>query len=388
MSYVKDAVMDKKSFTALFCTMMLLFSSTYFLACGHGGSASEAGRTEKKTLSVEEKAEQIVGKMSDAQKIGQLMMIGITGKTMDQDARYMLTEFSFGNVILFDRNMETPEQVRVLNQSIRGTVLAQTGVPPLIGVDQEGGLVSRMTDYLPAMPSAEALGKGTVQEAKDWSVKTGTALKKLGFNTNFAPVVDLDSAYHRSYGKTPETVVPFAEAVISGYGSQGIHTALKHFPGIGKVKTDPHLDGDVVMISRGQLDQEDGVPFRELIGRTDPEQTFVMVSNVTYPNLDPGVPACISSKIMTDILRKSYGFTGIILTDDMEMGAMAKHYAFREMGVRAVEAGADIVLVCHDYAHGQEVYNGLLQAYRSGMLDRKMIDDKVKRIVKMKLLMQ
>lgn len=348
---------------------------------------SQANETvaDDSALTVEERAEKIVAQMSDSQKVGQLMMIGIQGTELDADGRYMLTEFPCGNLILFDRNMETAEQVKKLTQDVQRTVKETTGVPALIGINQEGGEVMRMQQYLPDMPSAEALGQESPEAAHDWAVKTGTALHDLGINTNFAPVVDLNGAYHRSYGKTPEEVVPYAEAVIHGYTETGLFTSLKHFPGIGKVKTDPHIDGDVVTLTREELNAEDGKPFRDLIQSMDQNRTFVMVSNVTFPNVDADNPACLSRTIMTDILRNEYGYRGLILSDDMEMGAMAKHYDFGDMGVRAIAAGADMVLVCHDYGHEQEVYNGLLKAYRDGRLDKSFVDEKVRRIIQTKL---
>ena len=352
-------------------------------------------------LTLEKQAEKLVSRMSDSQKIGQLLMIGIQGTTLDQDSRYMLSEFPNGNVILFDRNMKTPEQVQQLtaeiqNQvkaatgvpafiGIQNQVKAATGVPAFIGVDQEGGQVRRMETYMPDMPAAAVLGKQSPDVTYRWAVETGKSLRQMGINVNFAPVVDLDGAYQRSYGKTPEEVIPFAKAAIEGYTETGVMTSLKHFPGIGKVKTDPHLDGDLVLLNRQELDQLDGKPFRTLIDEMDADKTFVMVSNVTFPNLGQNVPACLSKVIMTDILRKSYGYQGLILTDDMDMGAMAKHYPFSEMGVKAIEAGADIVLVCQDYGHVQQVFNGLLKAYRAGTIDQKMVDEKVRHIVMVKL---
>ena len=237
---------------------------------------------------------------------------------------------------------------------------------------------------MPPMPAAAVLGQQSPAVAADWARQTGRMLKDIGFNTNFAPVVDLAGAYQRSYGNTPQEVIPFAKTVIDAYKETGIFTSLKHFPGIGKVKTDPHIDGDVVNIGRADLDVQDGKPYKDLIPQID-ETTFIMVSNVTFPMLDPNVPACLSKTIMTDVLRHDYGYQGLILTDDMEMGAMAKHYAFSEMGVKAIQAGADIILVCQDYGHEQEVYNGLLKAYRNGDLDKTMVDEKVRRIVEVKL---
>lgn len=348
-------------------------------------SAQEETALEDPVLTPKEKANRIVAQMTDSQKIGQLMMIGIYGTSLNGDSRYMLTEFPNGNVILFDRNMETLEQVKQLNADIQKTVKQSTGVPAFIGVDQEGGQVARMETYMPPMPAAAVLGQQSPAVAADWARQTGRMLKDIGFNTNFAPVVDLAGAYQRSYGNTPQEVIPFAKTVIDAYKETGIFTSLKHFPGIGKVKTDPHIDGDVVNISRADLDVQDGKPYKDLIPQID-NTTFIMVSNVTFPGLDPNVPACLSKTIMTDVLRHDYGYQGLILTDDMEMGAMAKHYAFSEMGVKAIQAGADIVLVCQDYGHEQEVYNGLLKAYRNGDLDKTMVDEKVRRIVEVKLM--
>lgn len=375
----------KKKWIAGFFTAVILGIAAGTTFCKSAVSTARPEMPEPVALTVEERADRIVAKMSDSQKIGQLMMIGIQGTDLDADGRYMMTEFPCGNLILFDRNMETPEQVKRLTGNVQKTVRETTGVPALIGIDQEGGEVMRMRQYLPNMPSAEALGQENPDAARSWAVKTGTALHDLGINTNFAPVVDLNGAYHRSYGKTPETVVPYAEAVIQGYTETGLFTSLKHFPGIGKVKTDPHIDGDVVSITHEELNAADGKPFRDLIQTMDPDRTFIMVSNVTFPQIDAENPACLSRIIMTDILRKEYGYKGLILSDDMEMGAMAKHYDFGEMGVRAIAAGADMILVCHDYGHEQQVYNGLLKAYRDGRLDKTAVDEKVKRIVLVKL---
>lgn len=365
--------------------MVILSIASWGMASGCKAQTAETQPV--KPLTLDEKVDKTVAGMTDSQKIGQLMMIGIGGTTVDNDARYMLTEFPNGNVILFDRNMNNPGQVKALNKEITAAIKDNTGVIPFIAVDQEGGAVLRMENYMPKMPSAETLGQGTLDHAKEWANTNGNALKQLGFNINFAPVVDLDGAYHRSYGKTPDKVIQYADATIQGYTNAGVKTCLKHFPGIGKVKTDPHLDGDVVNLSRTELDKEDGKPYIELFKKLNPDQTFVMVSNVTFPQIDKVNPACISPAIMTKLLQKDYGYKGLIFTDDMEMGAMAKHYSFDEMGIKAIQAGADIILVCQDYGHEQKVFNGLLKAYRNGTVDKSLVDEKVKKIVKVKMQM-
>ncbi|MGE1061724.1 glycoside hydrolase family 3 N-terminal domain-containing protein [Megasphaera paucivorans] len=334
---------------------------------------------------INEQAKQIVARMSDTQKIGQLMMIGITGPVVDIKTDRALAKYKFGNVILFDRNMQNQNQVKKLTADLQEKISINSGIFPFIALDQEGGAVLRMRSHFPEVPSEQELGRKKPSETKIWAETTGKELKEMGININFSPVVDLGLSHGRSYSDDPGVVSTYAEQACTGYKDAGILCVLKHFPGIGKAEIDPHMDGASVAVGREQLEQEDLKPFRDLIQRIDNKNMFVMVSNVTFPALDTHYPACVSEKIMTDILRNQYGYKGLILTDDMEMGAMSKHYTFSQMGVMAVKAGADIILVCHDYEHEQEVYKGLLKAYRSGELSRDKIDKKVLRIVEMKL---
>ena len=299
-----------------------------------------------------------VRSMSPQQRVGQLMMIGIQGTTVDQDAAYQIAQYHMGNVILFDRNMQSTQQVKDLNAALARQIRRQSqDIPPFIAVDQEGGFVLR--EAFPRVPSEQQLGENDdPAAARTWALTTGKKLKELGFNLNFAPVVDLGSASERSYSSDPAVVTSFALQAVQGYEEAKIWCSLKHFPGIGKVRTDPHLDGDQVAASREELLAADMKPFSDLIRQVPHDKMFIMVSNVTFPALDPQLP---------------------------EMGAMAKHYAFSDMGVMAIRAGADIVLVCHDYGHEQETYTGLLKAYENDESFRKLVDEKVTRIVRTKL---
>jgi beta-N-acetylhexosaminidase len=151
------------------------------------------------------------------------------------------------------------------------------------------------------------------------------------------------------------------------------------------VHADP-ADADRVQAGQQQLASVDFVPFQTMIQERNPENYFVMVSHLTYDALDSSSPASLSPKIITGILREQMGFKGLIITDDTEMGALSKHYDFSEIGVRAVQAGVDIVMVCHEYEHETAVYNGLLKALQSGELSTERVDASVKRIVRAKLL--
>lgn len=333
-----------------------------------------------------DKAAAAVAAMTPEERVGQLMMIGIMGPELDTAAAQQLARCPAGNIIFFDRNMVSPVQVRKLTKELRQRIEMHSGVLPFIALDQEGGRVLRMRGSFPAIPSEEDIGRtGDPAAARKWAVLTGKTLHDLGINVNLAPVVDLGSPAERSYSTDPGVVTEFAAQACQGYRDSQVWCALKHFPGIGKVKTDPHIDGDRVQADAEELRQQDIKPFADLIRRKEAANAFVMVSNVTFPALDPEWPACVSQRIMTDILRGTCGYQGLILSDDMEMGAMAKHYAFSDMGVMAIKAGADIVLVCHDYGHEKETFEGMLQAYKTDPEFQRLADEKVMRIVRTKL---
>ncbi len=344
------------------------------------------GQNHNEPYSVSEQAKELAQTMTPEQKVGQLMMIGIQGTDIDEESSYILTQYHVGNVILFDRNMQSPQQVKGLNEKLTKIVTKQSGIEPFLAIDQEGGYVLRMRNAFPRVPSEQEIGEsGDPEKARYWAAETGQELKKLGFNVNFAPVVDVDSSSERSYSTDADTVTAFADAAVSGYEENQIWCALKHFPGIGSVKTDPHIEGDTVMADAEMLRQRDVKPFAQLIQKHDGKDMFIMVSNVTFPAYDAALPACVSPAVMTDLLRHELGYTGLVFSDDMEMGAMANHYAFTDMGVMAIKAGADIVLVCHDYGHEKETYAGLLNAYKHDYAFRKLVDEKVEHILETKL---
>mgnify|MGYP002521507998 FL=1 len=355
-----------------------------FFFYGHDDQKEAAKPSHE--LSIEEKSEKIAAAMSPEDKVGQLLMAGILKPTLDADAGKQIQDCHIGNIILFDRNMESQQQVSQLTNKLRSQITTQSHIAPFIALDQEGGQVLRMRQDFPAVPSETQIGKsGQPEEAKKWASITGKTLQQMGINVNFAPVVDLGSKAERSYSMDPDVVTNFAVQACQGYADAGIWCALKHFPGIGKVKTDPHVDGDQVQVSREELEQQDLKPFRDILQQVSQDAVFVMVSNVNFPALDAQYPACVSNKIMTDLLRHTYQYQGLIVSDDMEMGAMAKHYAFSDMGVMAIKAGADMVLVCHDYGHERETYEGLLNAYRNDDAFRQLVDERVQRIIRIKL---
>ena len=340
---------------------------------------------KQENLTIDEKVDQIVASMSQTEKLGQMVMIGIQGTKVDDDSLYMLNQYHMGGVILFDRNMESPEQVKQLTSDLQAQ--SNEKVPLFIGIDEEGGDVVRMAEKLTPPPSQKEIGAtGDIEQAKTWAIKTAKTLKDMGINVNFAPVADVGSNDKRSYSTDANTVIDFVRAATKGYQQENIIYSLKHFPGIGKGKVDSHIDSSSIDVAKEVLMTEDILPFKTIIDESDPNDYFILVSHLKYLALDEEYPASLSSKIMTDLLRNELGYKGIIITDDMEMGAVANHNDFRSIGVNAVKAGADIVLVCHEYEHQQEVYLGLLDAVNNGEISQERIDESIKRIIKVKLL--
>ena len=362
---------------------ILLNGKNIFSNTEDSKSTQEDVPITQQNLTIDEKVDKIVASMSKTEKIGQMVMIGIQGTKVDDDSLYMLNQYHMGGVILFDRNMESLEQVKQLTSDLQ----SNEKVSLFIGIDEEGGDVVRMAEKLTPAPSQKEIGAtGDIEQAKTWAIKTAKSLKDMGINVNFAPVADVGSNDKRSYSTDANTVIDFVRAATKGYQQENIIYSLKHFPGIGKGKVDSHIDSSSIDVAKEVLMTEDILPFKTIIDESDPNDYFILVSHLKYLALDEEYPASLSSKIMTDLLRNKLGYKGIIITDDMEMGAVANHNDFRSIGVNAVKAGADIVLVCHEYKHQQEVYLGLLDAVNSGEISQERIDESVKRIIKVKLL--
>ena len=336
-------------------------------------------------LSPEQKVDKLVANMSDADKVGQLMMIGIHGKSLNDDAKFMLNEYRVGGIILFDRNMESKDQVKTLITDINKAGKSAGLTPLFLGIDQEGGAVARMDDKLIKVPPAEEVGKEPVEQAAALAKEVGTELKELGFNINFAPVADLGLTYGRSYSTNPDEVMRYAGAVGKAYDEAGLWYSYKHFPGIGKTDVDLHADTSIVPVSKETLLSEDTKVFVDLIKQSKPNTYTIMVSHAMYPQIDPNHPSSLSKAIITDWLRKDMGYNGVVVTDDMDMGALAKHYTFGDMAVQSILAGSDILLVCHEYEHMQEAYNGLMKAVKDGRISKERLDESVKRILLMKM---
>ena len=349
----------------------------------------EAGHTDQPAIKcisapVEDCVENMLRSMTLEEKLGQMFMIGIQGTDVDEESLFMLHQYHIGGIILFDRNMKTQEQVKQLNAHLQ----AQAGekLPLFIAVDEEGGVVARMKEQLPPPPSAQEIGEtGAPDNARLWARKTARALRNIGFNVNLAPVADIGTGRGRSFGNTPIVVTDFVRSAASGYEQEDFIYCLKHFPGLGRGKVDTHLDSTVVNASRRELMKWDVMPFQSCIREKNPSDYFIMVNHATYSKLERNVPASISKVIQTDFLRRDLGYQGVIITDDIAMGALSKYYAPPDIALRAVRAGADIILSCHVYQNGADAYLRLLRAVEKGEIREERINESLRRILRVKL---
>ena len=345
--------------------------------------AAETWATE---TGIRQLTEAITGKMSLEEKIGQMMFVGISGTTLSENTKNTLASMHVGGVILYDRNMENREQVKALNTSLQNLALNTYSLPLFLSVDQEGGLVTRMKQYAYTAPAATAIAAtGKPENAYTEANKTGKDIRELGFNLDFAPVLDIGDRMHgRTYGTTSQQVTAFGEQACRGLRDCGVLFTIKHFPGMGRSETDPHTEKSVVNVPQDTILQEDLLPFRHIIDQYPHHQFMVMAGHIRYPAFD-AKPASLSPVILKQMLRNQLGYQGIVITDDLNMGAVSEGYTPEEIGIISIQAGTDILLICHDPEIQQRIYRSTLQAVKDGKLSQADIDASVRRIVYCKL---
>jgi beta-N-acetylhexosaminidase len=281
-------------------------------------------------------------------KGGQYILMGVPGTELDAKTAAIIREVQPAGFILFGRNIKTPAQLRKLVDDLRGEVRHV----PIVTIDQEGGRVSRLKECGAEPPSAKQLReKGDLRLIERHGALTGEILLLFGFNLNLAPVVDVsfggdleNSLKNRTWGTDPSSVTKNAGAFTRTMREQGVLSCGKHFPGYSYAAVDPHHELPVVARSREELEDVEWKAFKALL----PELDSMMIGHANYPALDDsGFPSSLSRKIIHGILREEWGYTGTIISDDLDMGAIVGHYGLAESVTRAVDAGNDLVLLCH-----------------------------------------
>ncbi len=361
----------KKFFVMMFAAVLLM------TGCG------EVKEVQADVLPPPDPIEEKLNSMTLEEKVGQMLLVGVYGTELNEDIIYSLNQFHFGGVIFYDRNLESVAQTKKFAEDIEAA--ANQKAPLFFAIDMEGGRVARGRNFLEVAPSQEEIGlTGDPEVAKYWAKHNANILRSIGVNLNFAPVADVGSRDTRSFGDNAQLVAQFVDAAAQGYDEENFLYTLKHFPGIGKSKIDPHQEVSNVEDSREILDAEDLPPFVKIIRGHDNSNFMVMIGHLVYDALDPLNSASLSPIVMTELLRNELGFSGVVITDDLEMGAIKNHTDLPSLGVKMIQAGGDIALVCHNYESQQIVYNSILAAVKRGEISESRINESVRRILKMK----
>ena len=322
-------------------------------------------------------------------KAGQRLMVGFQGHEASADVKKMIHDYGAGSVILFARNVASPEQVAELVRELQAEARdAGQELPLLVAVDQEGGRVARMRAPWTVWPPMRAVGR---QGSEDVARKVGEALAAelhaCGIRLDFAPIVDVDTnpknpiIGDRSFGSDPDLVGRLGAAMIRGLQDSGMAACAKHFPGHGDTDVDSHLELPAIEHSRARLEEVELPPFRKAI---EAGVASIMTAHVVVRELDDSVPATLSPRVIDGLLRRELKYDGVIVSDDLEMKAVAKHWAPGPSAVLAAQAGCDLLPVCatHDMQVG--ALEGLVKAVESGEIAWKAMDAACARIRRLK----
>lgn len=301
--------------------------------------------------------------------VGALLCVGIPGPRLDGATRAIIERLQAGTIVLFRRNVGTLAELRELC-----TALHELPWQPWIAIDHEGGRVMRVGAPFTHFPPAAAIGRtGNAQMAYAVGHAMAVELRSAGIDLSFSPVLDVHSnpanpvIGDRSFGADPALVAAMGVAQMRGLLAGGILPCAKHFPGHGDTSQDSHHELPMVRRTRAELDTLELIPFRAAIAAAVP---MVMSAHVVYPALDATHPATLSSAILTGLLRHELGFSGVIATDDLDMGAIAKHHEIGDAAVAIIEAGADLLLLCNDLDKAQRAAAAIAAAVAAGRLSR------------------
>ena len=332
----------------------------------------------------------VVAGLSDEQKVGQLLLLGFGGTQMDVTISSFLDEMQPGGVALFSRNVSDPEATMQLIREVRTHDPRGGTLPMFVAVDQEGGSVVRLKTQAAILPSAMALGATDDPAlARRVGQALGRDLLAWGFNMNLAPVLDVSSNPKnpvigvRSFGGDPVRVGEVGVGYIDGLTDVGVVAVAKHFPGHGDTDTDSHYALPVLLHDRARLDAVELRPFTRAFGAGLPA---IMTAHIALPKIAEGddVPATVSGKVITGVLRDELGYDGLVITDGLEMQGIIDRFGAGEAAVRAVVAGADMVMVLWFPEKKKEVRRALLDAVASGRLSRARLDQAVRRVLEQK----
>lgn len=330
-----------------------------------------------------------VEEMTVDQKVGQLFLIGFPQKTVDSQLESFVKKYKISSFILFKRNISSLGQVANMNAQLQQLALKNSTTLPIIAVDQEGGQVARVPTR-PPIPNAMSIGQTQDPElAHSLGQETAKIIRTLGFNMNLAPVLDISNPNSdsfiglRSFGSDAQKVSSIGVSLSKGLLDEAVIPTAKHFPGVGSISEDPHKKTVEYKASAETLYDRDLKPFEEF-AKLGPN-TAIMLSHFSYPTLDAThTPATLSPKIIKEILRKQIGFNGLIITDDIQMKGLSEVSNPHEAGLRALKAGADIIMMTWSFKEQAKAIERVKQAVANGELTMEELNEKVSRILAVK----
>jgi len=317
--------------------------------------------------------------------LNQLFVLGFEGISIPQEFKPLLRKDPIGGIILFEENIEDTKQLRELIREAQSL----SPLPLFVMIDQEGGEKNRIKKEVPQFPSNRFYGEKEDFQGTTFAYReTAKALKGLGINVNLAPVVDLVSdpessiLGERSFGGDANLVAKLSSLSVQAIQREGVMACAKHFPGLGEVNIDPHLALPSDPRGKDEFSSRDWLPFRSAIASGI---KLVMTTHLACPNLDPtGLPASLSREITEGILRGELGFEGIVITDDLGMGAIRENFPLEEAASLAIQAGANLILLCHNLEEQLEVMEETLRNALKSEALRGEIFHSYKRIIKAK----
>ncbi|MHA6483565.1 beta-N-acetylhexosaminidase [Paenibacillus sp. strain BS8-2] len=384
--------------------MAALVAVTSLVGCGKDGSSNSTvtptsevvtqspnptSHNETPSDQGEQAIWQQINAMSTKEKVGQLAIIGLDGISMNDTTRSFIRDYHVGGFILFKDNIKDASQtLQLLNQLKESNASDPESVPLWLSVDQEGGKVSRLPAEYTKTPTAKQIAS---KQNPDYTFaigqSLGLAVRSLGFNMDFAPVLDINSnpdnpvIGDRSFGADADTVASHGLAMMDGITSQGVAAVVKHFPGHGDTAVDSHKSLPIVNKSLEELRGFELRPFEEAIRN---EADAIMIGHLLMNKLDKEHPASISKVVITDLLREQLHYDGVVITDDMTMKGLTNGNDIGAAAVDAILAGGDILLVCHEDALQKKVLDSVLQRVDDGTISQERLDESVYRILRLK----
>ncbi len=330
-------------------------------------------------------------RMTLEEQIGQLLVVGFWGTTPSPEVIDLIRNYHIGGIILFSRNVQDAQEVLELTHRLQMIALrARHRAPLLIAIDQENGMVQRLGRGTTLFPGNMALGAiGSEQVVYNVAQATGRELKALGINMNLAPVVDVNNNPAnpvigvRSFGEDPHQVARLAAAAVKGYRAAGVISDLKHFPGHGDTAVDSHLALPTISSTLEQLEAIELVPFKSGI---EAGAESVMIAHISFPALthQEALPATVSPALVRGLLREKLGFDGVIISDCLEMNAVAETIGTERAAVMALQAGVDLVLVSHTYARQLGSIEAIQLALQAGDLPPEVVQRAAERVLRLK----